>query len=150
MSTNREGETVPAAPMVTTQPLAGSRILVVEDDAVQALDLAASLAEAGAAVSGPVASLSEASNLALSTACDAAILDLRLRDRNATALARQLLQQGVPFIVHTGYPDSAFFRSDWPGYELVAKPTDIKQLIHRVAALIAWKRNAEAEAMRST
>ena len=41
-----------AALMVETEPLAGARILVVEDDAVQALDLAASLAEAGAAEAG--------------------------------------------------------------------------------------------------
>jgi DNA-binding response OmpR family regulator len=128
--------------LVETEPLAGARILVVEDDAVQALDLAASLAEAGAAIIGPVASLAEASDLALRNACDAAILDLRLQDRNATALARQLLQQGVPFIIYTGYPDSAFFLSDWPGYDLVTKPTDPQQLIRRVAALIAWKRNA--------
>ena len=128
--------------MIESEPLVGTRILVVEDDAVQALDLAASLAEAGAAIIGPVASLSEASDLASESACDAAILDLRLRDRNATALARQLLQQGIPFIVYTGYPDSAFFRSDWPGYELVTKPADLKQLMRRVAALIAWKRNS--------
>lgn len=127
--------------MIEPEPLTGARILVVEDDAVQALDLAASLADAGAAIIGPVASLSEASDLALGSACDAAILDLRLRDRNATALARQLLQQGIPFIVYTGYPDSAFFKSDWPGYELVTKPADLKQLMRRMAALIAWKRN---------
>lgn len=127
--------------VIEPEPLTGARILVVEDDAVQALDLAASLADAGAAIIGPVASLSEASDLAFGSACDAAILDLRLRDRNATALARQLLQQGIPFIVYTGYPDSAFFRSDWPGYELVTKPADLKQLMRRVAALIAWKRN---------
>lgn len=114
---------------------------MVEDDAVQALDLAASLAEVGAVVIGPVASLNEASDLASVSACDAAILDLRLRDRNATALARQLLQQATPFIVYTGYPDSAFFKSDWPGYELVAKPAELKYLISRVAALISWKRN---------
>ena len=114
---------------------------MVEDDAMQALDLAASLTDAGAAIIGPVASLNEASDLASETGCDAAILDLRLRDRNASALARQLLDQGVPFIVYTGYPDSAFFRSDWPGYELVIKPADVKHLIRRVAALIAWKRN---------
>ena len=118
------------------------RILVVEDDAMQALDLAASLSEYGAAVLGPVASLSEASDLASESGCDAAILDLRLQDRNASALARQLLERGIPFIIYTGYPDSAFFRSEWPGYELVAKPADLKYLIGRVAALIAWKRGA--------
>lgn len=135
-------EAISLAPMIEPEPLAGTRILVVEDDALQALDLAASLAEAGAAIIGPVASLNEASDLVLENTCDAAILDLRLRDRNATALARQLLQQGVPFIVYTGYPDSAFFKSDWPGYELVTKPADLKHLMRRVAALIAWKRSA--------
>jgi DNA-binding NtrC family response regulator len=136
-----EAEAVTSARMVEPEPLAGARILVVEDDAMQALDLAASLADAGAAIIGPVGSLNEASDLASETVCDAAILDLRLRDRNASALARQLLDQGVPFIVYTGYPDSAFFRSEWPGYELVIKPADVKHLIRRVAALIAWKRN---------
>lgn len=128
--------------MVDHKKLAGARILVVEDDAVQALDLAASLAEAGAAIIGPVASLTEASELASETPCDAAILDLRLRDRNATALARQLLDQGVPFIVYTGYPDSAYFQSDWRGYEIVTKPAETEYLIGRIAALIAWSRSA--------
>ena len=131
---------IASARMSKPQPLAGTRILVVEDDAMQALDLAASLADSGATIIGPVASLSEASELAADCACDAAILDLRLRDRNASALARQLLDRSIPFIVYTGYPDSAFFRSEWPGYELVAKPADLKYLIGRVAALIAWQR----------
>lgn len=119
--------------------LAGRRILVLEDDPMQALDLSASLAEAGASVLGPVATLDEAGQLVSAGDCDAAILDLRLRDRNATALARRLLTERIPFIVYTGYPDSAFFRSDWPGHELVTKPADIGELIGKIAALIAWR-----------
>ena len=130
--------------MAKKDQLAGARILVVEDDAVQALDLAASLAEAGASIIGPVASLSEASTLAAEAACDAAILDLRLQDRNATALARQLLQREIPFIIYTGYPDSAFFTSCWPGHEMVTKPAEMKYLIRRVAALLLWKRTGGA------
>jgi DNA-binding NtrC family response regulator len=127
--------------MVEQGKLAGKQILLVEDDAVQALDLAESLADAGATVLGPIASLAEASERVADAPCDAAILDLRLNDRNATNLARQLLHRGIPFVVYTGYPDSAFFQSDWPGYELLIKPTDTQYLIGRIAALIAWKRD---------
>ena len=128
--------------MVERGKLAGKHILLVEDDAVQALDLAASLTDAGATVIGPIANLAEASERAADALCDAAILDLRLNDRNATTLARQLLQRRIPFVVYTGYPDSAFFQSDWPGYELLIKPAETAYLIGRIAALIAWKRDA--------
>ncbi len=137
-------EALPLAAVIEQGPLSGARILVVEDDAVLALDLVTSLTEAGASILGPVASLNEASDLISPTACDAAILDLRLRERNATALARKLLKETIPFIVYTGYPDSAFFTSDWPGYEMVTKPAEMQFLIGRVAALIAWKRQGAA------
>ncbi len=146
MAANRTAglEAIPSAAVTEQGPLSGARILIVEDDAIQALDLVTSLTEAGASILGPFASLDQASDLVSPTACDAAILDLRLRERNATTLARKLLQETIPFIVYTGYPDSAFFTSDWPGYEMVTKPAETQFLIGRVAALIAWKRQGAA------
>jgi DNA-binding response OmpR family regulator len=131
--------------MTLAHLLAGRRIMVLEDDLMQALDLSASLSDAGALVLGPVATLDEAAQLVSAGNCDAAILDLRLRDRNATALARRLLTERIPFIVYTGYPDSAFFRSDWPGHELVTKPANIDELIGKIAALIAWRDGKPAD-----
>jgi DNA-binding NarL/FixJ family response regulator len=120
--------------------LTGARILVLEDDLMQALELSVSLSEAGAMVVGPVADLDEASRLVDDPGCDAAIVDLRLRDRNATALARQLLASRIPFLIYTGYPDSAFFKSDWPGHQLVLKPASINDIIQRISDLLAWRR----------
>lgn len=120
-----------------TKPLAGECILIVEDDAVQALDLSGGLTDAGAAILGPAANMNEAAGLLSRTACSAAILDLRVGDRNATSLAQHLLEQRIPFIIYTGYPDSAFFRSDWGGYRLISKPSDINELIRTLADLIS-------------
>lgn len=123
--------------MNSTKPLVGECILIVEDDPVQALDLSAALIGAGASILGPATNLNEAVALLAATACSAAILDLRVGDRNATSLARHLLEERIPFIIYTGYPDSAFFRSEWGGYKLVSKPSDIDELIRILADLVS-------------
>jgi DNA-binding NtrC family response regulator len=123
--------------MNNTKPLAGECILIVEDDAMQALDLSAGLIDAGASILGPAANVNEAVTLLSTTACSAAVLDLRVGDRNATSLAKHFLEHRIPFMIYTGYPDSAFFRSDWGGYRLISKPADIGELIRILADLIS-------------
>ena len=117
-------------------PLVAARILIVEDDAIQALDLSAALSEAGASVIGPASNLDMAAQLIADTVCTAAVLDLRVGNRNATSFAQQLLQRRIPFILCTGYPDSAFFRTEWEGYKLLSKPVDLAMLISELARLI--------------
>ena len=123
--------------MNNTKPLAGECILIVEDDAMQALDLSGGLIDAGASILGPAANVNEAVTLLSTTACSAAVLDLRVGDRNATSLAKHFLEHRIPFMIYTGYPDSAFFRSDWGGYRLISKPADIGELIRILADLIS-------------
>lgn len=122
--------------MTAPKLLAGTRILIVEDDAVQALELSAALVDAGASIMGPASSLDAATRLIAETMCTAAVLDLRVGNKNATSFAQQLLQKRVPFILCTGYPDSAFFHSEWAGYKLLSKPVDIGSLIRELADLI--------------
>ncbi|WP_170937183.1 MULTISPECIES: hypothetical protein [Rhodomicrobium] len=108
----------------------------MEDDAVQALDIASGLLEAGASIIGPAASLDEAAQLITEQPCTAAVLDLRVGNRNATSFAQGLLRKRIPFILCTGYPDSAFFSSESAGYKLVSKPVEIALVIRELAALI--------------
>lgn len=122
--------------MNSTKPLTGECILIVEDDPVQALDLSAALMDAGASILGPATNLNEAVALLAENACSAAVLDLRVGDRNSTSLAQHLLEERIPFMIYTGYPDSAFFRSDWGGYRLVSKPSNIDELTQILADLI--------------
>lgn len=121
--------------------LAGAHILVVEDDAMQALDLAAALSEAGAIIVGPAANIDDALRLITETVCTGAVLDLRVSNRNSTSFAQQLVEKRIPFILHTGYPDSVFLRSNWTGYRLVSKPAIIADLIREMAELIDLQRD---------
>lgn len=129
--------------MTEKQDLSGARILVVEDDFLQSKELCASLIDAGAFIVGPEATLEGAMSLAEEQECEAAIFDLRLGQHNATSFARKLLQRRIPFVIYTGYPDSAFCKLDWPGCKLVSKPSDMKYLISVLADLVKWRQRVQ-------
>jgi ActR/RegA family two-component response regulator len=75
------------------------RILIVEDEALIALDLACAVEDHDGEVIGSVA---EALALLEMVPVAGAVLDANLRDGVVTPLARRLLDRGVPFVIHTG------------------------------------------------
>ena len=79
------------------------RVLVVEDDALLALDVAEQLREAGLEVVGPATSVAAALRLIDSSGCDVALLDVNLGDETAEPIATELRARGVPFVVLSGY-----------------------------------------------
>ena len=79
------------------------RILVVEDEAFIAVDLAWQLTEAGFEVVGPAAGTAEALALIDRPGCDAAILDVNLRHESSEVVAIELTRRSVPFITLSGY-----------------------------------------------
>lgn len=117
--------------------LEGRTILIVEDLYLVGQDLRCMLEEAGACTIGPIANASQA--LAAITAgqhLDGALLDVRLRDDNSTAVAERLARQGVPFIVVTGFMQDAVPGALRHGAYL-AKPVARAPLIQMASALFA-------------
>ena len=91
------------------RPLAGRRILVVEDDFLIAETLAEVLAAAGALVAGPVSTAGEA-HAALAepgSAVDAAVLDIDLHGQKSYGIADAMILRGIPFVLTTGYDVNA-------------------------------------------
>lgn len=91
-------------------PLEGARSLLVEDEAVIALDLAQTLESAGARVIGPAHSVAQAMALIESGAPDLAVLDWRLERETSAPVAARLAALSVPFLFHTssrGLPEVA-------------------------------------------
>jgi DNA-binding response OmpR family regulator len=86
---------------LTVPPLAGRRVLVVEDNYLLGIDLAGMLERAGAEVVGPVMSVDEAFG-ALDPPPDIATLDVQLGDETSFPIANELAQRGVPFVFATG------------------------------------------------
>jgi PAS domain S-box-containing protein len=96
---------LPAAPLRVSvdNPAGGSRILVVEDEALVAIEVAGLLEEAGWSVVGPVASVSRAMALIHQQGCDCAVLDVNLGPETSEPIAAELEHRGIPFIMVSGY-----------------------------------------------
>lgn len=85
--------------------LGGRKILVLEDDAFVALDVAMSLKDAGARVVGPFAraevALEQIADIGR-RGVDAAVLDVDLGDHLSEDVAKELSRLGIPFLFYTG------------------------------------------------
>ena len=103
-------------------PLAGRRVLLVEDEALVALDLEMTLEAAGAVVVGPYLRLSEATRAAEAVSVDAAVLDLFLGRDRSDALARTLWGKGIVVVFHTAHTGLAHLGERYPGAGHCPKP----------------------------
>lgn len=81
------------------------RVLVVEDEALIALEIEDILTELGCTVVGPTGRLDDALRLADEGRLDAAMLDVTIRGGKVFPVAERLLARGVPFILASGYGD---------------------------------------------
>ncbi|WP_281968979.1 response regulator [Roseovarius nanhaiticus] len=80
------------------------RILVLDDEALIALDLAGVLEDEGFAVCGPYNSVDDALDAIDAHAPDGAILDVNLgRQTSSAPVADRLSQSEIPFAFLTGY-----------------------------------------------
>lgn len=88
------------------------RVLVVEDEPLEALDYCDRLSEAGATVVGPFASVTDALEAVEKERLDVALLDYALADQNSRELQVALEERDIPFVVLTGYPRVLVRRSE--------------------------------------
>ena len=107
--------------------LAGTRVLLIEDETLVAMLLEDALAELGCEVVGPVARVDAARSVIAHERFDCALVDIDLHGRPAYPLAELLDARGVPFGFVTGYGAGGVDRefSDRP---VLAKPFDVGQL----------------------
>ncbi|MBV9813244.1 MAG: response regulator [Acetobacteraceae bacterium] len=116
--------------------LHGRRLLVVEDEYLVAMDLAAALRDRGAEVIGPVGSVSDALALLAATAdIDGAVLDINLRGQNVFPIADALRHRGVPFVFATGY-DPWTIPDSYADVPRLQKPVNTQALARAVAKAV--------------
>ncbi len=77
-------------------------ILVVEDEAVVAVDVAATIELAGGTVIGPAYSVGQAFEMSAGAAIDGALLDINLRNERVFGLADALADRNVPIVFLSG------------------------------------------------
>jgi CheY-like chemotaxis protein len=107
----------------TGAPLAGKRVLIVEDETLVAMLLEDMIAELGGSVVGPASRLDRALQIARdpSVAIDVALLDVNLAGEDAFPVAAALAERGVPFAFSTGYGGDRLPQR-WSGRPALNKP----------------------------
>jgi PAS domain S-box-containing protein len=109
--------------------LRDQRVLVVEDEAVVAMELARVLTAAGAKVVGPAGTIEEALDLLDDgQPIDRALLDVNLGGRLITPVAKALASRHIPFVYLTGYQEP-----DVEGGPILRKPVAASALLGALA-----------------
>jgi len=79
-------------------------VLVIEDNAYLAMDLAAAVERLDGRVVGPAGTVAESLGLLEREEVAAAVLDYQMPDGNVIPLARALVSRKVPFVIHSSTP----------------------------------------------
>jgi CheY-like chemotaxis protein len=123
---------MPSVQQVLASPLAGRRILVIEDEYFLADDIARAMQTAGAEVVGPAGDADE--GLALLSEggrIDAAILDINLHGEMIYPFASLLRSRHIPFAFATGYDKGAIPAEfqDVPHWEKPFDPASLARIL---------------------
>jgi DNA-binding response OmpR family regulator len=109
-------------------PLGGKKVLIVEDDFLIAQDQGALLRTAGCFVCGMVGTSSAALKFLGNERPDGVLLDVNLRDRDASPVARALASRGVPFMLVTAY-ERLQLPAALRGWPCLSKPYSAESLV---------------------
>jgi DNA-binding NtrC family response regulator len=100
----------------------GRRILIAEDEAMIALDLENFLQDLGCEIIGPVANVEDVIQQFEAHHPDGALLDINLRGKQVFAVLPQLIEQGLPVIITSGYDDVTLIPQDFRALPRISKP----------------------------
>ncbi len=115
--------------------LNGCSILVVEDQAIIGMALAAAIRNANGQVVGPAASVKSALAMIDTDIVSAAVLDVTLADGTAAPVIERLVDRGIPFIIQSGVGLPPELASRFPDITVLIKPTTPAVLIAKLALL---------------
>jgi PAS domain S-box-containing protein len=120
----------------TSGSIEGCRILIVEDEALIALQIEMVVEDLGCEMVGPVATVADALDQLRAGAPDAAVLDVNLAGERSDRVAQALVAMGVPFLYCTGYADGPDGSAPFADVERVAKPLDPEVLATKLSELL--------------
>jgi PAS domain S-box-containing protein len=125
------------APVAQQTPakLAGKRFLVVEDEPLVALDIAAGLQDAGGEVVASTGTPRETLHTIETKALDAALLDGNLHGWPVDDIAAALTRRNVPFVFVTGYGRESL-PAAFGHVPVLSKPFSQQQLTDAAARLV--------------
>ena len=110
-------------------------ILIVEDEPWVALELQATIEDAGGQVVGPVGSVSAALTLLQTCVVAAAVLDVQLRDRDITPVAELLIARRVPVVFQSAKSLPPDLQLRCPDAVVYQKPVSADSLLKTLSEI---------------
>ncbi len=117
--------------------LQSPRIMIVEDQALIAMDLEASLHEHGAEVACIATTSAQALAALDRTTIDAAVLDYSLGEETSLDIADELELRGIPFVFATGHGDDLAVPARFAGRLTARKPYDAPKILTALREALA-------------
>ena len=114
--------------------LEGERVLVLEDEALIALDVRETLEREGAHVF-LARSVPEALQRADHSSLSAGVLDLKIRSESVEPVCEALNRRMVPFVFHTGFAEPR--KGRWATTPVVQKPANPAAIVGAVKFVLA-------------
>jgi len=111
-------------------------VLVLEDEALIALNLQDELQDSGHEVAGPFMDCSAALGWLQTAAPDMAILDATLNDGSCHSVAAELSRRGVPFLIYSGYQEDRQLLSEFDHITWIEKPVPAATLVQACQQLL--------------
>lgn len=108
----------------TPSTLNGRRILIAEDEGLIALELENVLQDLGCEVVGPVSRVGDVLKEVRARQLHGALLDVNLRGEQIFPILPDLVAEGVPMIITSGYNDPTLFPKEFRELPRIPKPID--------------------------
>jgi CheY-like chemotaxis protein len=125
--------------MMPENPLAGLRVLIVEDEMLVSLLVEDTLSDCECIVIGPASTVKEALRIVETERPDAAVMDVNIGGEKAYPVAEALDRQGIPFLFVSGYGQSAV-PADRPDWRVCPKPFRSEDMVSMLKAQILNQR----------
>lgn len=115
---------------------ASRSVLIVEDEAIVAMDMAQTVQDLGYEVFAVANSVKKGLEALASATPDLAVLDADLAGRSSRPIADLLRERDVPFVIVTGYDSPPDVPEDGPRAAVLSKPISERELASRLDEIV--------------
>lgn len=126
-------------------PLAGVRVMIVEDEALVALEIRDIVTDLGGIVTAIAHHPEQALAKLHETEIDCAILDVNLAGTLSYQVGAALRKRNIPFVYCTAYADAASVFPPIASAPRLGKPVQREELRETLARVLASHRDSSAE-----
>ena len=117
--------------------LSGLRVLIVEDELLIAMEVENLLKRLGCIALDAVPTIQQALRMLESELPDFAVLDVNLNGQRVTPVAEALREQGVPFVLVTGWGSERLQEKVLKDAPYLRKPVNAQQLGRAISDVLA-------------